>query len=412
MIISAEQGLNKSTASRRNNLTCERDPALGWKKLNSIVVKQKTNKWRELSPPGSAGNQEVKGGQMNRPEYFVGIDIASESFTVAAGQMQENEWKIVVEPFPFRNGYDGFPQFKEWMQRNQLRPDNVIVCMEATGVYNEVLAHYLVANQYIVVIQSPLQVKRAFKPVGHKTDPVDSCQISEYAYRHYDELVPWKPRDEILEQIKVLLSSRGQFSAQCVAHQNILKALKRKAKRAVFAEKVHSDAIEHLRKVIKSIEQEIERLIDQNPHFGQTVGLLLTIPGVGLILATHMLIMLERSPQSFSPKELAAFIGICPYERQSGSSIHRPATSRHYGPGSLRGLLFLAALTLRTNNPTFKHYFFRKVIEGKPKKLVINNIANKLLKIMCAVVNSKTPYIPNYRSVNPLLLQKGALTKS
>jgi transposase len=412
MIKTAEQGLNKSTASRKENLTGERDPALGWNKLNSIVVKKQANKWRELSPPCSAGNKEDRGGQMNRPEYFIGIDIASESFTVAAGQMRGKEWKIVAGPVSFRNEYDGFPSFKEWMRRNQLLPDDVIICMEATGVYNEVLAHYLAVNQYVVVIQSPLQVKRAFKPVGHKTDPVDSCQISEYTYRHYDELVPWKPRDEVLEQIKVLLSSREQFSVQCAAHQNILRALKRKANRSEFAEKIHTDAIDHLRKVIRSIEQEIERLIDQNPHFGQTIGLLMTIPGVGLILSAHMLIILEGTQQSFSPKELAAFIGICPYEHQSGSSIHRPATSRHYGPGSLRRLLFLAALTSRVNNPSFKQYFFRKVIEGKPKKLVINNIANKLLKIMCAVVNSRTPYIPNYRSVNPLLLQKGALTKS
>jgi len=57
MIKTAEQGLNKSTASRKENLTGERDPALGWNKLNSIVVKKQANKWRELSPPCSAGNK-------------------------------------------------------------------------------------------------------------------------------------------------------------------------------------------------------------------------------------------------------------------------------------------------------------------------------------------------------------------
>lgn len=54
----------------------------------------------------------------------------------------------------------------------------------------------------------------------------------------------------------------------------------------------------------------------------------------------------------------------------------------------------------------FQQYFFRKVAEGKHKKLVLNNIQNKILKLACAVVRSNQPYIPNYVSVNPLVFQK------
>ena len=76
-----------------------------------------------------------------------------------------------------------------------------------------------------------------------------------------------------------------------------------------------------------------------------------------------------------------------------------------------RPLLFLAALSLRTHNPSFRTYFQRKKDAGKPAKLVINNIANKLLKIVVAVVRTDTAFIPGYRSINPRLL-KPALTKS
>ncbi len=68
-------------------------------------------------------------------------------------------------------------------------------------------------------------------------------------------------------------------------------------------------------------------------------------------------------------------------------------------------------MTIATHNPQFRPYSLRKVQEGKPKQLVLNNIANKLLKVMVAVVRSQTAFIPNYRSVNPGLLKK-ALTKS
>jgi len=348
---------------------------------------------------------------MNTPEYFVGIDIASSSFTVSAGQVRERRWVIVVEPVEFPNQYDSFARFLHWLQQQQIRADNSVLCMEATGVYNEALAHFLVANHYPLAIDPPLKVKRAFKPEGHKSDPVDSRQIAEYAYRYCDQLAFWQPRQELLEQIKVLLTTREQFVTQVTAHHNHLHALKRKVVRTPLAEKLHEDAIRQLRSHIHTLEQEIERLIDQDPGWRQMVGLLVSIPGVGLLLAAHLLVVLQAAAQPPSAKQLAAYAGVCPYENTSGSSLHAPATSRHYGPPTLRKLLFLAALSLRTHHPQFQTYFLRKVAEGKPKKLVINNIINKLLKIVCAIWRSQTPFIPNYRSVNPRLLKK-ALTVS
>jgi hypothetical protein len=67
--------------------------------------------------------------------------------------------------------------------------------------------------------------------------------------------------------------------------------------------------------------------------------------------------------------------------------------------------------SVRTHKKQFQQYFYRRVAEGKRKKLVLNNIQNKFLKIACAVVRSQQPYIANYVSVNPLVFQK-ALTAS
>jgi hypothetical protein len=125
-----------------------------------------------------------------------------------------------------------------------------------------------------------------------------------------------------------------------------------------------------------------------------------------MLLAAHMLVILQSASQPCTAKGLAAFIGICPYENSSGTSLQHTPTSRHYGPPALRKLLFLAAMSLATHNQQFRAYYLRKVEEGKPKQLVMNNIANKLLKVMMAVVRSKTVFIPNYRSVNPRLLKQ------
>lgn len=350
---------------------------------------------------------------MKRPEYFVGIDVASKDFYASGGKLINNEWQLFIKPMRFNNDYDGLPKFLMWMQENHLQPANAVICMEATGVYSELLAHFLVVNGYPLAIEPPLQVKRAFKPIGHKTDAVDSSQITEYAYRFFDELHFWAPREQVLEQIKTLLATREQFCMQKTAHINALKALLRKVVRTPLAEKLHEDTITQLKADIKAIEVEIERLINQDPTYRQMVGLMMSIPGVGLLLASHLLVTIQCSPQPYNPKALSAFIGICPYQHQSGSSVRGSATSRHYGPPGLRRLLYLAAMSVRMHHPFFRQYFVRKVQQGKPKKVVINNIANKLLKIICAVVRTQTAFIPGYRSVHPQLLDlKQPLTVS
>lgn len=347
---------------------------------------------------------------MNKPQFYIGIDIASATFTSAVGSMGER-WQIVVKPTQFDNEYDSFAKFLSWLQEHGVTQDNSVICMEATGVYNEVLAHFLLANQYRVAIEPPLKVKRAFHPAGHKSDPVDSCQISEYAYRFYDELRMWEPRKDILEQIKTLLATREQFVVMKTGHKNSLHALKRKVVRTYLAEKMHETAITELKEHISQIEEEIKRLINQDTDLHNTLTLLVSIPGVAFLLAAHMLVTIHSAPLPLSYKTLAAFIGICPYENSSGTSTWHKSTSRHYGPPGLRKLLFLASMSISEHDRQFRNYFLRKVQEGKPKMLVINNIANKLLKIMLAVLRTKSKFISNYRSVNPALLKK-ALTKS
>lgn len=254
-----------------------------------------------------------------------------------------------------------------------------------------------------MAVEPPLNIQRKFPANVSKTDKLDCQYIAEYACRYVDKLSFWRPRDDILEQVKVLLTTRQHFSVQLTGHKNALHAVNRKKVSSDLAKQAHQTLIEQIAKQIKAIDQEIRRLIDSDPIFKQTLLLLLSVPGIGLPLAAHLLIHMQTT---LDPKTLAAFIGICPIQHESGSSVFSTPTSRHYGPPVLRKLLYLAACSVRTHQKQFQRYFFRKVAEGKHKKLVLNNIQNKILKIACAVVRSQQPYIPNYVSVNPLGLFK------
>ena len=337
--------------------------------------------------------------------YYVGIDISSETFTSSIGSGDQG-WSVLGKAETFANTQEGNNDYLKWLSQQDVRPGNSIICMENTGVYSEQIAYFLQSQGFQISIETPLKVKRSFKIDGHKTDPVDSRQIAEYAYRFYDELRIWKPRREVLEQVKILLATREQLVTQKTGHCNSLKALKRKVIRVGMAEELLETLISTLKDQIKAIETEMNKLIRQEADLAQEQALLTSVPGVGKLLSAQALILFHQMDGELSDKKMAAFIGICPYEHSSGTSVKRKARTSQHGPEVIRKLLNLAARSVCTHIPVYRQYYLRKLAEGKAKSLAINNVGNKLLSVMVAIFKSGVPYIPGYRSIHPRLLTK------
>lgn len=270
---------------------------------------------------------------MAKWKTFIGIDAAARSFTATIGG---SPWQVLAKPKEFENSLDGFRAFLDWLTEHRVDKRRAVVCLEATGVYGEALAHFLAAQKLAVAIEAPLKVKRAFQTSGPKTDAVDSMQIAEYAYRFADELRLWQPRGEVLEQIQVLLTAREQFVRQRTMHKNALAALKRKVVQTPAANQGHQQSIEFLDKEIKALEDELRKLIDQDPDLRQRLMLLLSVPGIGLLLGAHLLLLTHHSQ---NPRKLAAHLGKAPHPHRSGTSVHGKTQSRRYGPATPRKLL-------------------------------------------------------------------------
>ncbi len=330
---------------------------------------------------------------MTNLRRFVGLDIAADTFTAAIGT---TPWRLLVKGTEFSNTPNGFQQLIYWLRQQHCPASHTVLCMEATGVYGEALAYFLVAQGYRVAMEPPLKVKKAFHPSGRKTDAVDSQQIAEYACRFNDELNFWQPPSQLIEQLQVLLSTREQLVRQSTAHKNTLRALVRKVVRMPLAEQIHAQMIAETKSRIKAVEREIRRLIDEHPTAQRWLILLIAIPGVKLLLAANILVLTHCGMRPLSSSQLASHLGIVPYEHQSGTSVYARPSSRHYGPSQPRKLLHLAARSVSTHNERFRTYYQRKLAEGKVKKLAINNVANKLVRIICAVLESQTAYDPNY----------------
>lgn len=329
--------------------------------------------------------------------YFVGIDPAADDFTAA---VLEGPEELLAGPVTFANTEEGFQAFSNWLEANGVGARQALICVENTGVYSEALCYALEHKGYRLALLDPGKVWKAFKQ-DRKTDALDSQKIAEYGYRYRDRVELWSPHEQITEQVKTLLSTREQLVQQKTATQNSRKALGRKHIQTPAANQALEETIEHLKAQIQAIEREIRRLIDQHPTAAQMVALVTSAPGVGLLLGAHMLVLTNAFTEEPRYRKLANYLGICPHEHQSGTSVRRKARSRRYGPSIVRKLLYLSAMSIRTHSTRFKKYFLRKRQEGKPKKLVLNNIANKLLRILCGMIKNKEPYIENYQSIHP-----------
>jgi transposase len=250
-----------------------------------------------------------------------------------------------------------------------------------------------------------LKVKRSFAQSAHKNDTVDARQIAEYGHRFYDELQWWNPPSEVMEQVHMLLSARDQFVTQRTANINALKTMQRKVIKTATGMKAYEQAIKQLSENIQEIEQEIKRLMKEDDSFHKLIKTLTSTPGIGILLATSLAVTTNGFLRTRDHKRIASYVGISPWEHTSGTSVYHRPRSRCFGPPRLRKLLYLAAMSVATHNPEFRRYYLRKAAEGKPKRLVLNNISNKLLKVVCVLVRTDMEYIPNYKSVNPMFLK-------
>lgn len=338
---------------------------------------------------------------MQKNMYYIGLDIACDNFVASIYECPE---KKIITKETIENNPDGFAAFVNWLKEHNINNTNSIICMEATGVYSEACAHYLAANGFKVSVEPPLKVKRAFDPVGHKTDPIDSRQIAEYAYRYTDELRFWRPKDELIEKIRQLLTARERFTKQSVMIQNAMKAYGRHTVKVPLIQKADQRTLKEVKKHIAEIDKELNNIIHKNPTISRMSAQLKSIPGVGLLLAGSLIAITDSFNSISDYRTLAAFVGVCPYQHRSGKSIYRQPHIRVFGPSYTRKLLMLAARSVATHEPSFRGYYLRKQAEGKAKQLVLNNIANKLLKIACAMIKNNKSYISNYRSVNPMCL--------
>ena len=278
---------------------------------------------------------------MDAPTFYVGVDVASETL---AASLTRGPSQPVAGPFTVANDPDGFAALAAWLAEHDAVPSQALVCLEATGVYGEALCYWLHERGYRLAVEDAAKVKRAMPVSGAKTDALDARRIADYAARFLDELRPWTPAEAVVEQVKTLLTMREQLVREKGAKQNALHVLRRKHYPTPLAIRIAGDAVDYLRDRVREIDAEVKRLVSSHPTLGPAVALVVSVPGVGYLLGCHLCVATDGFTRPLVAKRFAAWLGVCPLDFESGSSVRRRPSSRGYGPSAMRKLLYLASM--------------------------------------------------------------------
>ena len=95
----------------------------------------------------------------------------------------------------------------------------------------------------------------------------------------------------------------------------------------------------------KAVELQITQLIETNARLKELFDLMVSVPGIGPVIATELLITTnEMQTISDDPEKLACHAGVNPFEHHSGSSIRGKTKVSHQARKRLKSLIHMGAM--------------------------------------------------------------------
>jgi transposase len=155
------------------------------------------------------------------------------------------------------------------------------------------------------------------------------------------------------------------------------------------AERVLPRLAESLKTVLqqrKSIASEVEEILDAHP----LAEVLTSMPGIGVRTAARILLEIGDASTFKSSAHLAAYAGIAPVTRRSGSSIRGEHPART-GNRKLKGAFFLSAFA-SLSDPVSRTYYDRKRAEGKKHNAALICLARRRCDVLFAMLHNKALY--------------------
>jgi transposase len=270
----------------------------------------------------------------------------------------------------------------------------------------------LEAHGWDVVIADAQKVK-GLSPLACKTDKIDARVLAELSWR---DLVPeiWLPdpmvrRERELARFRLHLvrhrtSLKNRIHGTLIAfgHQCPVSDLFGHAGRELLDRLAVPDpwrrTVDASLALIDDLELQIANLTCELKRLGadhRYVPLLVTVPGVGWVIAYTIASEIGDINRFAAPSKLCGYTGLCPRVIQSGTSDRRGPISKH-GPKYLRWALFEAALHA-CKHPLYAERYQRiKKRRGGQRgaKVAQIDLSRKLTEAIWHMLTNDQPFAP------------------
>ena len=307
---------------------------------------------------------------MSSEPRFVGIDVSKAHLDVAV-RPTGTSWALPYD----ETGIDGLiPQIVD------LGP--ALVLLEATGGLEVPLVAALAAAALPVVV-NPRQVRDFAKATGTlaKTDTLDAGVLAHFADAVRPSVRPLK--DAETQVLNSLTARRHQVMTMLVAEKNRLGS-------AISAVSPRIEAhIAWLEQELSDLDQGLRQTLRRSPVWREKDDLLRTVPGVGEQISLTLLANLPELG-TLNRREIAALVGVAPYNRDSGALRGKRAVWG--GRSRVRAVLYMGALVASRHNPAIRNFYQRLLAAGKPKKVALVACMRKLLVILNAMLKHGSPW--------------------
>jgi transposase len=272
-------------------------------------------------------------------------------------------------------------------------PADAIVVLEATGPYGLRLLAALHQAERPVCVVNPLQARRFAQSQLRrgKTDRVDARVLSDFGAALRPRLTEAKSfSQQQLQQRQALLDLLRRQLVALRQHQHALEQAlwPDPPSQAALAEQ-----IARLERQIAELEAELDRAACVAfPAYSR----LRAVPGLGPKTVAALLLAGPGLAAFAGWRQAVAYVGLCPRQYESGTSVRaRPRLSK-LGDGRLRRLLYLASWSAARANPACRALYERLLERGKAKQQALCAVAARLLRQAWAIVKFDRQFDPEF----------------
>jgi len=325
-------------------------------------------------------------------KLYCGIDIAKDT---AVYCLLGPDGEPLERAATLRNASTGHRDALKWMRKlaKPHKPFELHVVMEATGVYYLSAAKFFDRQSGVAVsVVNPAQVKSFAQAdlVRTKTDSVDAGVIARFGAAMRPG--PWTPPAPHEEEMLGIVRHIEAVKDMIRAEENRLHALVEIGDSTKSVQREVRKHIRFLEKQTGDLNGRLKQLAKEHPETDENVKLLCSIPGVSDTTAHNLLAEIGDISRFSGVKQLVAFAGLAPAERQSGTSVRGKAMLNKRGSRRLRKSLYMPAVVASMHNPDVKELYQRMKAAGKKPMVAMVACMRKLLHIAYGVLKNRTPY--------------------